>query len=203
MPTYQVLKTLFSSINDLNITPDTFAVVSPDEGAMHRNMYYASVLGVQLGMFYKRRDYSKVVNGRNPIVAHEYLGNSVEGKDIFIADDIISSGESMLDVAKELKKRNARRIIGYATYPIFTNGVDKFDEAVKEGIIDHVLGTNLTYRSPELLSKPWFHEVDVSKYIAYFITALNHDVSISKIIDPHSKIKNLLKKYGVKGGDNI
>ena len=144
MPTYQVLKTLFRSIDDLNITPETFAVVSPDEGAMHRNMYYASVLGVQLGMFYKRRDYSKVVNGRNPIVAHEYLGNSVEGKDIFIADDIISSGESMLDVASELKKRNARRIIGYATYPIFTNGVSKFDEAVKAGVIDHVLGTNLT-----------------------------------------------------------
>ncbi len=203
MPTYQVLKTLFRSIDDLNITPETFAVVSPDEGAMHRNMYYASVLGVQLGMFYKRRDYSKVVNGRNPIVAHEYLGNSVEGKDIFIADDIISSGESMLDVASELKKRNARRIIGYATYPIFTNGVSKFDEAVKAGVIDHVLGTNLTYRSPELLEKPWFHEVDVSKYIAYFITALNHDVSISKIIDPHSKIKSLLQKYGVKGGDNI
>ncbi|MBP3856043.1 MAG: ribose-phosphate pyrophosphokinase [Ruminiclostridium sp.] len=203
MPTYQVLKTLFRSVDDLNITPDTFAVVSPDEGAMHRNMYYASVLGVQLGMFYKRRDYSRVVNGRNPIVAHEYLGNSVAGKDIFIADDIISSGESMLDVASELKKRNARRIIGYATYPIFTNGVDKFDQAVKEGIIDHVLGTNLTYRCPELLAKPWFHEVDVSKYIAYFITALNHDVSISKIIDPHSKIKNLLQQYGVKGGDNI
>ncbi len=203
MPTYQVLKTLFRSIDDLNITPDTFAVVSPDEGAMHRNMYYASVLGVQLGMFYKRRDYSQVVNGRNPIVAHEYLGNAVDGKDIFIADDIISSGESMLDVARELKKRNARRIIGYATYPIFTNGVEKFDQAVKAGVIDHVLGTNLTYRSPELLEKPWFHEVDVSKYIAYFITALNHDVSISKIIDPHSKIKNLLKQYGVKGGDNI
>ena len=203
MPTYQVLKTLFRSIDDLNITPDTFAVVSPDEGAMHRNMYYASVLGVQLGMFYKRRDYSQVVNGRNPIVAHEYLGNAVDGKDIFIADDIISSGESMLDVARELKKRNARRIIGYATYPIFSNGVTKFDQAVKDGVIDHVLGTNLTYRSPELLEKPWFHEVDVSKYIAYFITALNHDVSISKIIDPHSKIKELLRKYGVKGGDNI
>jgi len=203
MPTYQVLKTLFRSVDDLDITPDTFAVVSPDEGAMHRNMYYASVLGVQLGMFYKRRDFSKVVNGRNPIVAHEYLGNSVEGKDIFIADDIISSGESMLDVARELKQRNAKRIIGYATYPIFTNGVEKFDKAVEEGIIDHVLGTNLTYRSPELLSRKWFHEVDVSKYIAYFITALNHDVSISKIIDPHSKINELLKKYNFKGGDNI
>ena len=203
MPTYQVLKTLFRSVDDLDITPDTFAVVSPDEGAMNRNMYYASVLGVQLGMFYKRRDFSKVVNGRNPIVAHEYLGNSVEGKDIFIADDIISSGESMLDVAGELKKRNAKRIICYATYPIFTNGVEKFDQAVEEGLIDHVLGTNLTYRSPELLSRKWFHEVDVSKYIAYFITALNHDVSIGKIIDPHSKINELLKKYNFKGGDNI
>jgi len=203
MPTYQVLKTLFRSVDNLNITPDTFAVVSPDEGAMHRNMYYASVLGVQLGMFYKRRDFSRVVNGRNPIVAHEYLGNSVEGKDIFIADDIISSGESMLDVASELKKRNAKRIICYATYSIFTNGLQKFDEAVENGIIDHVLGTNLTYRTPELLSKKWFHEVDVSKYIAYFITALNHDVSISKIIDPHSKIKTLLQQYNVKGGDNI
>lgn len=203
MPTYQVLKTLFRSIDDLNITPDTFAVVSPDEGAMNRNMYYASVLGVQLGMFYKRRDFSRVVNGRNPIVAHEYLGNSVEGKDIFIADDIISSGESMLDVAQELKNRNAKRIICYATYSIFTNGLAKFDEAVENGIIDHVLGTNLTYRTPELLSRKWFHEVDVSKYIAYFITALNHDVSISKIIDPHSKIKDLLQKYNVKGGDNI
>ena len=201
MPTYQVLKTLFRSVDDLNITPETFAVVSPDEGAMHRNMYYASVLGVQLGLFYKRRDYSRVVNGRNPIVAHEYLGNSVEGKDIFIADDIISSGESMLDIAYELKKRNANRIISYATYPIFTNGLEKFDKAVEEGVVDHVLGTNLTYRTPELLSRPWFHEVDVSKYIAYFITALNHDVSISKIIDPHSKIHNLLKQYNVKGGD--
>ena len=203
MPTYQVLKTLFRSVDNLDITPDTFAVVSPDEGAMHRNMYYASVLGVQLGMFYKRRDYSRVVDGRNPIVAHEYLGNAVDGKDIFIADDIISSGDSMLDIAYELKKRNAKRIIGYATYPIFTNGLAKFDKAVSEGVIDHVLGTNLTYRSPELLSRSWFHEVDVSKYIAYFITALNHDVSISTIIDPHSKIKSLLKQYNFKGGDNI
>ncbi len=203
MPTYQVLKTLFRSVDDLDITPDTFSVVSPDEGAMQRNMYYASVLGVPLGMFYKLRDYSRVVDGRNPIVAHEYLGNSVKGKDIFIADDIISSGESMLDVAKQLKNRDARRIICYATYPIFTNGLEKFDKAVKDGIIDHVLGTNLTYRPPELLSRPWFHDVDVSKYIAYFITALNHDVSISKIIDPHSKIKDLLKKYNFKGGDNI
>ena len=200
MPTYQVLKAMFKTIEDLEVSTSSFMVVSPDEGAMNRNMYYASVLGVDLGMFYKRRDYSRVVNGRNPIVAHEYLGNSVEGKTVFISDDIISSGESMLDIAYELKKRKAKRIIAYATYPIFTNGLDKFDKAYEEGMIDYVFGTNLTYRTPELLSRPWFHDVDVSKYIAYFIAALNHDVSISAVIDPHEKIKALLKKYNVKGG---
>lgn len=199
MPSYQVLKTMFRSVKDLNITPETFMVVSPDEGAMHRNMYYASVLGVDLGMFYKRRDYSRIVNGRNPIVAHEYLGNSVEGKDVFISDDIISSGDSMLDIAYELKKRKAKRIIAYATYPIFTNGLAKFDEAYESGIIDYVLGTNLTYRTPELQKREWFYEVDISKYIAYLILALNHDISTSKVIDPHSKIDALLAKYNVKG----
>ena len=199
MPSYQVLKAMFHVVTDLTITPEDFMVVSPDEGAMNRNMYYASVLGVNLGMFYKRRDYSKIVNGRNPIVAHDYLGNSVEGKDVFISDDIISSGDSMLDIAYELKKRKARRIIAYATYPIFTNGLAKFDRAYEEGMIDYVFGTNLTYRSPELLQREWFHEVDISKYIAYLIVALNHDVSISTVIDPHSKINSLLKKYGVKG----
>ena len=169
--------------------------VSPDEGAMNRNMYYTSVLGVDLGMFYKRRDYSQVVNGRNPIVAHEYLGNSVEGKDVFIADDIISSGESMLDIAYELKKRKAKRILAYATYPIFTNGLEKFDMAYEQGIIDYVFGTNLTYRTPELLARDWFCEVDVSKYIAYLIAALNHDMSTSKVIDPHLKISQLLEKH--------
>lgn len=198
IPAYQVLKAMFKNIPDFTPVKDQFMVVSPDEGAMNRNMYYASVLGVDLGMFYKRRDYSKIVNGRNPIVAHEYLGNSVDGKDIFIADDIISSGESMLDIAYELKKRNAKRIYSYATYSIFTNGLDTFDKAYKEGIIDGVFGTNLTYRSPELLQREWFHEVDVSKYIAYFIAAINHDVSISTIIDPHEKIKLLLKKYNIK-----
>jgi len=199
MPSYQVLKTMFRNVKDLNITPKTFMVVSPDEGAMHRNMYYASVLGVDLGMFYKRRDYSRIINGRNPIVAHEYLGNSVEGKDVFISDDIISSGDSMLDIAYELKKRKAKRIIAYATYPIFTNGLAKFDEAYENGIIDYVLGTNLTYRTPDLLKREWFYEVDISKYIAYLIVALNHDISTSKVIDPHSKIDALLAKYNVKG----
>lgn len=196
MPSYQVLKALLLDFPDLNLAREHFMVVSPDEGAMHRNMYYASVLGVDLGMFYKRRDYSRVVNGRNPIVAHEYLGTSVEGKDIFIADDIISSGESMIDIAYELKKRKANRIFTYATYAIFTNGLDTFDEAYKNGIISGVFGTNLTYRTPELLNREWFHEVDASKYIAYFIAALNHDMSTSAIIDPHEKIKQLLACRG-------
>mgnify|MGYP005793772813 FL=1 len=196
MPTYQVLKTLFRHVPDISLTRDHFMIVSPDEGAMNRNMYYASVLGVDLGMFYKRRDYSRIVNGRNPIVAHEYLGSSVEGKDVFIADDIISSGESMLDIAYALKKQNAGRIFAYATYAIFTNGLEQFDKAYKDGIISGVLGSNLTYRTPELRQREWFFEVDVSKYIAYFIAALNHDNSVSTIIDPHEKIEQLLKKRG-------
>lgn len=198
MPTYQVLKCLLHEIKDINLTKDKFMIVSPDEGALNRNMYYASVLGVDMGMFYKRRDYSTIVNGRNPIVAHEYLGNPVEGKDIFVADDIISSGESMLDLAYNLKEKKAGRIFTYATYAIFTNGLEKFDKAYEEGVIGGVFGTNLTYRTPELLSRPWFHEVDVSKYIAYFIEAINHDVSISSILDPHAKIDNLLKEYHMK-----
>ncbi|WP_028509750.1 ribose-phosphate pyrophosphokinase [Ruminococcus sp. NK3A76] len=195
IPSYQVLKSMFKNLADFKPNKEHFMIVSPDEGAINRNMYYASVLGVDMGMFYKRRDYSVVVNGRNPIVAHEYMGNDVTGKDIFIADDIISSGESMLEVAAELKKRNAGKIYCYATYAIFTNGFEKFDKAYKDGVIDGVFGTNLTYRSPELLAKPWFYEVDCAKYIAYFITTLNHDMSISEVIDPHEKIQNLLKKY--------
>lgn len=195
MPTYQVLKTLFAKIPDLCTKRERFMVVSPDEGAMNRNMYYASVLGVDLGMFYKRRDYSRVVNGRNPIVAHEYLGTSVEGKDIFIADDIISSGESMLDIAYELKKRKAGRIFAYSTYGIFTNGLETFDKAFADGVISGVFGTNLTYISPELQSRKWFHVVDVSKYIAYFITALNHDLATTTIIDPHERIEKLLAEH--------
>lgn len=196
MPSYQVLKSMFRSVEDLIVDRDHLMVISPDEGALNRNMYYAVNLGVDLGMFYKRRDYSRVVNGRNPIVAHEYLGDSVEGKDVFIADDIIASGESMLDIAYEMKKRKAGRIFAYATYAIFTAGLEKFDKAVADGILDGVFGTNLTYRSPELLSRPWFHEVDCSKYIAYYIAALNQDVSISTLIDSHEKIQRLLAKHG-------
>ncbi len=194
MPTYQVLKAMLRDLPDLKLDRDHFMVISPDEGAMNRNMYYASVLGVNLGMFYKRRDYSQVKDGRNPIVAHEYLGESVEGKDVFVSDDIISSGESMLDIAYALKKKGAKRIFANATYAIFTNGLEAFDKAYSEGTISGVFGSNLTYRTPELLEREWFHEVDVSKYIAYFIAALNHDLSVGAIIDPHKKIRALLDR---------
>ena len=194
MPSYQVLKAMFQTIPHLKTTPDEFMVISPDEGALNRNMYYASMLGVPMVMFYKRRDYSKIINGHNPIVAHEYLGNSVEGKDVFIADDIISSGESMLDIAYALKERKARRVFCYATYGLFVNGLEKFDKANEDGYIDAVFSTNLTYRTDELLKREWFHEVDCSKYISYFIASLNHDVSIGNVIDPNAKIKALLDR---------
>lgn len=194
IPSYQVLKTMLRCMPDLDITPDNFMVISPDEGALGRNMYYATMLGVNLGMFYKRRDYSKIVEGKNPIVAHEYLGNPVDGKTVFVADDIIASGESMLDLARSLKEKNASRILAYATYGLFTHGLEKFDKAYEEGVLDAVFGTNLTYRKPELLEREWFHEVDVSKYAAYFIASINHDVSISTVIDPHEKIHALLAK---------
>ncbi|MBQ9375622.1 MAG: ribose-phosphate pyrophosphokinase [Ruminococcus sp.] len=195
IPSYQVLNAMFKQLDDFRPDKQHFMIVSPDEGAINRNMYYAAVLGVDLGMFYKRRDYSTIVNGRNPIIAHEYMGNDVTGKDVFIADDIISSGESMLDIAVELKKRKANKIYCYATYPIFTNGLAAFDKAYADGIINGVFGTNLTYRSPELLSRSWFYNVDCAKYIAYFIASLNHDLSISNILDPHEKIKALLDNY--------
>ncbi len=195
MPSYQVLKALLKAFPDIDVNKDHFMVVSPDEGAMNRNMFYASVMGVDLGMCYKRRDYSTIINGRNPIVAHEYLGTSVEGKDVFVADDIIASGESMLDIAREMKERKAKRVFAYATYGMFTGGLASFDKAYEEGIINGVFSTNLTYRTPELLSREWFHEVDVSKYIAYFIASINHDTSISNVIDPLAKINALLKEH--------
>ena len=192
MPTYQVLKTLLKHRPDISFHKDNFMVISPDEGAISRNMYFSSVLGCNLGMFYKRRDYTRVVNGRNPIVAHEYLGESVEGKTVFIADDIIASGESMLEVATELKKRGAKNIIASATFPLFTSGLAKFDEYVEKGILTAVLGTNLTYRKPELLDRDWYFDVDCSKYTAYFIAAINHEMSVGSIIDPIKKIETLL-----------
>lgn len=194
IPSYQVLKALLHTFPDLDMSPDKFMIISPDEGALGRNMYYASMLGVNLGMFYKRRDYSQVVDGKNPIVAHEYLGNPVEGKTVFVADDIIASGGSILDLAQNLKERKAERIIAYATYSLFTHGLDAFDRAYADGTLHAVFGTNLTYRMPALLERPWFHEVDVSKYAAHFIAALNHDVSITTVINPHDKIQALLAK---------
>ncbi len=200
MPTYQVLKALLRKYKDMNLDKDHLMVVSPDEGAMQRNIYYASVLGVDLGMFYKRRDYSTVVNGRNPIVAHEYLGNSVAGKDILVADDIIASGDSMLGLAYELKEKGANRIFVTATYGLFTEGLEKFQKAVDDGVITGVLSTNLTYRTPELLAKDWFTDVDCSKYIAYYILAMHQNQSVSKLLDPHKKIHTLLEKYKAEQG---
>ncbi len=195
MPSYQVLKAMFQEVNELDVSPEHFMVVSPDEGALNRNMYYASVLGVQMGMFYKRRDYSTIVNGRNPIVAHEYLGNSVEDMTVFISDDIISSGDSMLDIAYELKKRKAKRIFVLSTFGLFTDGLDKFDKAVEDGIIYRVITTNLIYQTPELLSKPYYINCDMSKYIAYIVDTLNHDASISHLLDPYDRIQSLVTKY--------
>ncbi len=193
-PSYQVLKKMFRSFPDLNIDRDSFMVVSPDEGALDRNMFYASVLEVEMGMFYKRRDYSRVVDGRNPIVAHEYLGSAVEGKDVFVADDIISSGESMLDIAYNVKERGAKRFFAFATFAIFAKGLEAFDKAYRDGVLDGVFGTNLTYRTEELKNRPWFYEVDMSKYISYYISALNHDMAIGRLIDPHEKMIALLEK---------
>ena len=196
MPHYQVLKKMFKDFPDLHPGKENFMVVSPDEGAMNRNMYYSSVLGCDLGMFYKRRDYSVIVNGRNPIVAHEYLGAPVEGKSVIVVDDMIASGDSMLDIAKFMHEKNAGKFFAVATYGLFTNGLAKFDKAYEDGHIHGVFCTNLTYRTPELLERPWFHEVDCSKYIAYVITAMNHDISITEMLDPAQKIKALMEKYG-------
>ena len=193
-PSYQVLKKMLRSFPDMVIDRDEFMVISPDEGALDRNMFYASVMGVEMGMFYKRRDYSRVVDGRNPIVAHEYLGSDVRGKDVFVADDIISSGESMLDIAYNVKERGARRFFCFATFAIFAKGLETFDKAYQAGVLDGVFGTNLTYRTEELKNGPWFYEVDVSKYISYYVSALNHDISTSQLIDPHAKMVALLEK---------
>lgn len=197
-PAYQFIKGILREVKDLKIDAEHMMIISPDEGGTNRAVYLANVLGLDMGMFYKRRDYSKIVDGRNPIVAHEYLGTPVEGKDVFVADDIISSGESVLDIAENVKARKARRFFAYGTYAIFTNGLAKFDKAYEEGLIDGIFGSNLTYLNPELKNRPWFHEVDVSKYIACFISALNHDASISSLLDPHAKIDALLQKRALE-----
>ena len=194
-PTYQFIKSLFNNVPDLQVDSDHMIIISPDEGAMGRAVYYSNVLGLDMGMFYKRRDYSRVVNGRNPIVAHEFLGSSVEGKDVFIVDDMISSGESMLDVAKELKKRKAKRVFVAATFGLFTNGLKQFDEYYEQGLISKVLTTNVIYQTPDLLSRPYYINVDLSKYIALMIDKLNYDHSISELLDPNAKIQNSLAYY--------
>ena len=195
---YQTLKALFKKVPDLKLDRDHIMIVSPDEGGMSRNVYFASVLGLDVGMFYKRRDYSRIINGRNPIIAHEYIGADVEGKDIFIADDIISSGESVIDICRELKRRNAARIFVSVTYAFFTDGLEAYKQAYEEGIFDYVFSTNLTYRSPELLQQPWYVDVDMSKYLALIIANLNHDRSLSTLLNPLDRINRLLDRYGFK-----
>lgn len=194
-PTYQFVKGLLRTYKDLQIDSDHMMVISPDEGATARAVYLANVLNLDMGMFYKRRDYTQIVNGRNPIVAHEFLGSSVEGKDVIILDDMISSGDSILDVAKQLKQRKAKRIFAAATFGLFTNGLAKFDQAYEEGIIDGILTTNLIYQTPELLERPYYINCDMSKYIALMIDTLNHDGSISSILSPNERIQNIVKKY--------
>ena len=194
-PIYQFLKYLLKVETDLQIDSDHMMVISPDEGGAGRAVYFANMLGLDMGMFYKRRDYTKIVGGRNPIVAHEFLGSSVEGKDVLIIDDMISSGESVQDVAKELKRRKARKVFICATFGLFTNGLAKFDEYYENGIIDRILTTNLVYQTPDLLSRPYYINVDMSKYIALIIDNLNHDASLSELLTPTNRINKLLAKY--------
>ena len=194
-PTYQFIKAMLKNVPDLKMNPKNMMIISPDEGATGRAIYFAGVAGVDMGMFYKRRDYTKVENGRNPIVAHEFLGTSVEGKDMVIIDDMISSGESALEVAAELKKRKANRVFICATFGLFTNGLQRFDEAFANGIIDRVLTTNLIYQTPELLSREWYINCDMSKYIAYIIDTLNHDASISDLLNPSERIQSIVARY--------
>ena len=194
-PAYQFIKGLLRNVKDLQLDSNHMMVISPDEGGMGRAVYFANVLGLDMGMFYKRRDYTKIVNGRNPIVAHEFLGSNVEGKDVVIIDDMISSGESMIDVAAELKRRKAKRVFCATTFGLFTNGFKKFDEAYENGVIDRVLTTNLVYQPEELLSKPWYINVDMSKYIALLVDTLNHDSSISNLLSPVERIQQRVKEY--------
>ena len=194
-PAYQFIKGLLKNVKDLTIDSDHMMVISPDEGGMSRAIYLANVLGLDMGMFYKRRDYTRIVNGRNPIVAHEFLGASVEGKDVIIMDDMISSGESVLEVAADLKSRKANKIFICASFGLFTNGLDRFDKAYERGDIYRVLTTNLIYQTPELLSREWYINCDMSKYIAYIIDTLNHDTSISDLLNPVERIQRIVAKY--------
>lgn len=199
MPTYQFLKTLCANIEDFKIDNEHLMIISPDEGAMQRAVYFSNILGVDMGMFYKRRDYSTVVNGRNPIVAHEFLGDSVEGKDVIVIDDMISSGESMLDVAKQLKERHANRVFVCTTFGLFTDGFDKFDEFYEKEYITKVITTNLNYLPPCAKEKPYFVTADMSKFLALIVDSLNHDTSISTVLNPTDKIHKLLEKHNTLG----
>ncbi len=197
-PIYQYTKALLKTEPNLLVDSEHMMIISPDEGGMSRAIYFANMLGLDVGMFYKRRDYSKVVNGRNPIIAHEFLGSNVEGKDLIVIDDMISSGESVQEVARELKKRKARKVFICATFGLFTNGLSKFDEYYKNGLIDRILTTNLVYQTPELLKKPYYVNVDMSKYIALIIDNLNHDSSLSELLTPTKRIKNIIEKHKMK-----
>ena len=202
-PTYQMIKALVRHYPDISIDKEDLMIISPDEGAMSRCTYYSSVLGVDIGMFYKRRNYAKIVNGRNPIEAHEYLGRDLTGKDIIIVDDMISSGDSIIDVAIQLKERGAKRIFAFAAFGLFTDGLAKFDKAYEDGIFSRIFTTNLVYRTPELLAKPWYAEVNMCKYVAYIIDTLNHDDTISTLLNPVKRIQNLLERHKKEQGGQM
>ena len=195
---YQMIKAMLKNYPDIEIDPDKTMIISPDEGGMGKCMYYSSVMGIDLGMFYKRRDYSIIVNGKNPIVAHEYLGRDVKDKDVIIVDDMISSGDSVIDVAQQLKDKGAKRIFVFATFGLFCNGLENLDKAYANGVIDRIFTTNLVYRMPELLKREWYSEVNMCKYVAYIIDTLNHDRTISNLLDQSKKIHTILDKYKAK-----
>ncbi len=194
-PSYQMIKALIKEVPDIVIDKENLMMISPDEGAMGRCMYYSSVLGIDIGMFYKRRNYSVIINGKNPIEAHEYLGQDLTGKDVIVVDDMISSGESMLDVCSQLKSRGAKRIFAFATFGLFTDGFDKFDQAYKDGIISKIFTTNLVYNRPGLREKPWHANVNMCKYVSYIIDTLNHDATISELLDPVKRINSIVAKH--------
>lgn len=194
-PYYQLMKSILREIPDIQVDKEHLMMISPDEGGIHRNLYYSTLFGLDLGIFVKRRDYSRIVNGRNPIVAHEFIGSSVKGKDVLIMDDMLSSGDSILDIARELKRRKAGRVFAAVTFALFTDGIKEFDKYYKKGLIDKIFATNLTYRRPELAEMPWFVEVSMSKYIAKLVDALNYDESISVLLDPQQRIMNLLERH--------
>ena len=192
---YQMIKAMLNKYSDIDIDPEKTMIISPDEGGMGKCMYYSSVMGIDLGMFYKRRDYSIIVNGKNPIVAHEYLGRDVAGKDVIVIDDMISSGDSVIDVAQQLKDKGAKRIFVFATFGLFCNGLENMDKAYADGVFTKIFTTNLVYRTPELLEREWYGEVNMCKYVAYIIDTLNHDSTISNLLDQSKKIHNKLEKY--------